>query len=146
MFPLTQICNHFRDGFLCQGQISVPITYILIRGSESKSEPMEKSAYYRNPCPSLNLNPSLAMEMSRHSVAHLPCLSRLDAVVYTLGVILSKSLCSLCSPGLTLTREHGRKYKLYCGVLMAAKSRKDRNLPEIRPPWICTVISREEGE
>ena len=79
-------------------------------------------------------------------VARVPCLSRLDAVVYTvytLGAILSKSLCS---PGLTLTREHGRKYKLYCGVLMAAKSRKDRNLPEIRPPWICTVISREEGE
>ena len=36
-------CTHFRDGSLSQGQISIPITYISIRGSESESEPMEKS-------------------------------------------------------------------------------------------------------
>ena len=52
MFPLTWIqfripfpygyCTYFRDGYLSQGQISVPITYISIRGSESESEPMEK--------------------------------------------------------------------------------------------------------
>ena len=36
-------CTHFRDGSPSQGQISVPITYISIRGSESKSEQMEKS-------------------------------------------------------------------------------------------------------
>ena len=53
MFPLAQIqtsiplpngyCTHVRDRFLSQGQISNPITYILIRGSESESKPMEKS-------------------------------------------------------------------------------------------------------
>ena len=53
MFSLTQIqilipfpngcCTHFKDGSLSQGQISVPITYISIRGSKSESEPMEKS-------------------------------------------------------------------------------------------------------
>ena len=53
MFPLTQTriwipfpngyCTHVRDRSLSQGQISVPITYISIRGSESESELMEKS-------------------------------------------------------------------------------------------------------
>ena len=53
MFPLTQTWiwipfpnryyTHFGEGSLSQGQISIPITYISIRGSESKSEPMEKS-------------------------------------------------------------------------------------------------------
>ena len=33
-------CIHFRDKSPSQGQISVPITYISIRGSESESEPM----------------------------------------------------------------------------------------------------------
>ena len=36
-------CTHFKDRSLFQGQISIPITYISIRGSESESEPMEKS-------------------------------------------------------------------------------------------------------
>ena len=35
--------THFRDGSPFQGQISIPITYILIRGSESESKPIEKS-------------------------------------------------------------------------------------------------------
>ena len=35
--------THFREGSPSQGQISVPITYISIRGSESESEPVEKS-------------------------------------------------------------------------------------------------------
>ena len=35
-------CTHFRGGSPSQGQISVPVTYISIRGSESESEPMEK--------------------------------------------------------------------------------------------------------
>ena len=42
LFPLLD-CTHFRDGSPSQGQITVPITYISIRGSESKSKPMEKS-------------------------------------------------------------------------------------------------------
>ena len=33
-------CTHFRDRYLSWGQISVPIPYISIRGSESGSEPM----------------------------------------------------------------------------------------------------------
>ena len=47
MFPLTQIqiqipfpngyCTHFREGSQSQGQISITITYISIRGLESKS-------------------------------------------------------------------------------------------------------------
>ena len=37
-------CTHFRDGSLSQGQISIPIPYIGIGGSESESEPVEKSA------------------------------------------------------------------------------------------------------
>ena len=36
-------CTHFRDGSPFQGQISVPISYIWIRGSKSESEPVEKS-------------------------------------------------------------------------------------------------------
>ena len=36
-------CTHFRDIYLSQGQISIPIPYIWIRGSESDSEPVEKS-------------------------------------------------------------------------------------------------------
>ena len=36
-------CTHFRDGSLSQGQISVPITYISVRGSVSESKPVEKS-------------------------------------------------------------------------------------------------------
>ena len=36
-------CTHFRDSFLSQGQISIPIAYILIRVSESESKPIEKS-------------------------------------------------------------------------------------------------------
>ena len=36
-------CAHFRDGYPSQEQIFVPITYISIRGSESKSELMGKS-------------------------------------------------------------------------------------------------------
>ena len=53
MFPLTWIqiqipfpngnCTHFRNGSLSQGQIYIPITYISTRGSNSESEPMEKS-------------------------------------------------------------------------------------------------------
>ena len=53
MFPLTQTqiwipfpngyCTKFRDGSLSQGQISIPNTYISIKGSEAESEPMEKS-------------------------------------------------------------------------------------------------------
>ena len=53
MFPLAQIqtsiplpngyCTHVRDRYLSQGQISNPITYILIRGSESESKPKGKS-------------------------------------------------------------------------------------------------------
>ena len=39
---LNGYCTHFRDGSLSQGQISIPITYISIRGSESESEPVEK--------------------------------------------------------------------------------------------------------
>ena len=35
-------CAHCRDRSLFQGQISIPITYISIRGSESESELMEK--------------------------------------------------------------------------------------------------------
>ena len=42
--PFTNgYCTHFWDGSLSLGQIFVPITYILIRGSESESEPMENS-------------------------------------------------------------------------------------------------------
>ena len=33
-------CTHFRDRYLSQGQISIPIPYTSIRGSESGSEPM----------------------------------------------------------------------------------------------------------
>ena len=36
-------CTHFRARFLSQGQVSIPITYISIRGSEFKPKPMEKS-------------------------------------------------------------------------------------------------------
>ena len=36
-------CTHFRDGSPSQGQISISIPYIWIRGSESESEPVEKS-------------------------------------------------------------------------------------------------------
>ena len=38
-FP-NRYCTHFRDRYLSQGQISVPILYISIRESESVSEPM----------------------------------------------------------------------------------------------------------
>ena len=41
---LNGYCTHFRDGSLSQEQISIPIPYIWIRGSESKSEPVEKPA------------------------------------------------------------------------------------------------------
>ena len=41
---LNGYCTHFRDGSPSQGQISIPIPYIWIRGSESESEPVEKSA------------------------------------------------------------------------------------------------------
>ena len=36
--------THFRNRSRSQGQISIPIPYIWIRGSESKSEPVEKPA------------------------------------------------------------------------------------------------------
>ena len=42
-FP-NSYCTHFRDRSPFQGQISVPIPYIGIWGSESESEPVEKSA------------------------------------------------------------------------------------------------------
>ena len=35
-------CTYFRDGSPSQGQISIPITYISIRRSESESKPVEK--------------------------------------------------------------------------------------------------------
>ena len=38
-FP-NRYCTHFRDRYPSQGQISVPIPYTSIRGSESGSEPM----------------------------------------------------------------------------------------------------------
>ena len=37
-------CTHFRDRSPSQGQISIPIPNIWIRGSESESEPVEKPA------------------------------------------------------------------------------------------------------
>ena len=59
MFPLTWIqfripfpygyCTYFRDGYLSQGQISVPITYISIRGSESESESESESGNGNKP-------------------------------------------------------------------------------------------------
>ena len=45
-------CTHFRDGSPSQGQISVPIPYIRIKGLESVSVPVEKPAWYKNPSPS----------------------------------------------------------------------------------------------
>ena len=37
-------CTHFKDGSPSQGQISIPIPYIWIRGLESVSVPVEKPA------------------------------------------------------------------------------------------------------
>ena len=37
-------CTHFRDGSPSQGQISVPIPHIRIKGLESVSVPVEKPA------------------------------------------------------------------------------------------------------
>ena len=56
-------CIHFRDGSPSQGQISVPITYISIRGSESKSKPMKKSCIVQE---FVSKNPRPAMEISHY--------------------------------------------------------------------------------
>ena len=56
-------CTHFWDGSPSQGQNSVPITYISIRGSESKSKPMEKSCIVQE---FVSKNPSPAMEISHY--------------------------------------------------------------------------------
>ena len=56
-------CTHFTDGFPSQGQISVPITYISIRGSQSKSKPMEKSCIVQK---FVAKNPRPAMEISHY--------------------------------------------------------------------------------
>ena len=40
---LNGYCSHFRDGSPSEGQFSIPIPYICIRGSESESKPVEKS-------------------------------------------------------------------------------------------------------
>ena len=37
---LNRYCTHFKDRYLSQGQISIPIPYTSIGGSESGSEPM----------------------------------------------------------------------------------------------------------
>ena len=37
---LNRHCIHFRDRYLSQGQMSIPIPYISIRGSESGSKPI----------------------------------------------------------------------------------------------------------
>ena len=63
---LNGYCTHFWDRSPSQGQISVPIPYIWIRGSESESKPVGKPAKYKNLFWNLSLNPSLVVEISHY--------------------------------------------------------------------------------
>ena len=76
------------------GQISIPNTYISIRGSESESEPMVKSCIvyiYMYPCPSPNPNLSPAMEIS-HKTALNPFFNETVRKTVTLTVCVNKAL------------------------------------------------------
>ena len=72
------------------GQISIPNTYISIRGSECESEPMEKSCIVY-PCPSPNPNLSPAMEIS-HKTALKPFFNETVRKTVTLTVRVNKIL------------------------------------------------------
>ena len=68
LFPLTEYPLLGAD--LCPEDRSLSVLHTLQSGdqslNQSESEPVEKSAWYRNLCLSLNLNPRPAMETSHN--------------------------------------------------------------------------------